>query len=143
MKRFTAITAILLFAGISLNAQNYFYSVFSGDTIVLSISVTGGNVQWVSTNDTIAGPWMPIPGAVGNNYQYIVPPGAGNKYIRAEITDPLVCSVPFYGNILKLRVVTGGSQILVGDYFSGGIVFYKDAGGGGMVVSEQDILISE
>gem|GEM_PF-2862826 len=144
MKRLTAITAILVIAGFSLRAQNYFYSVFSGDTLLLNVANTGGgSIQWQTTMDTSSGNWTAIPGATGNNYQFIIPLWTGENFVRAEITNPAVCSTPYFGSTIKLRVVNSTMQINIGDYYAGGFVFHKDINGGGYVVSPNDISLAE
>jgi len=137
------IVSLLLLICTKANSQSYFYAVFPGDTIILTMYNPSGTIQWEETDDTVSGAWMPIPGAVGNNFQYILPSLTGRRYIRAEITNPVICDMPYYGSTLKLRVVLGSSQIMIGDYFSGGIVFYKYPDGSGMVVSPGDIAMAE
>jgi len=136
----------LIFFGLialtGLKGQSYFYAVFPGDTILLNVTTSSGNIQWQSTTDT-TGAWMPISGANFNNYQYIIPSSIGKTYIRAEITDPAICIQPFYGSIIKVRILNSHTEIEYGDFFSGGIVFYKNASGSGMVVTPEDITMTE
>lgn len=125
-----------------VQAQSHFYAVFESDTLLLHVdNPGGGSVQWEETTDT-NGIWMPVAGAASNDYQYIVPAGTGQRFLRAQITDPAICDLPFYGSILKLRCISHTSQIQIGDYFAGGLVF-QNSGGSGYIVSPEDILLTE
>jgi len=131
---------ITLFCNLSiLKAQPYYYSVFAGDTIILYVDgVNGGaNIQWQKTMDTTS-TWNNISEATYNNYQYIIPEvPADIYYIRAEITDNIKCDNPYYGSIIKLRKVNSYSDILIGDFYAGGFVFYND-GTHGLVAAPSD-----
>lgn len=139
MKNIRFFFFLLMFWVVSeLNAQNYFYAVFEGDTLQLTVSNAGSaSIQWMQTTDT-TGVWMPISGATGNDFDYVIPAITGEFFVRAEISDLSVCDLPYYGSILKLRGITHTYQLQMGDYFAGGLVFWTNGIGYGLVAATYD-----
>jgi len=128
----------LFFSVMALKAQNSFYAAFVGDTITLYVETINGSVQWQETTDTTQS-WTDIFNAYDNPYNYkITAIGTGFKYFRAKITNPEICpTAPYYGSIIKCRIVYSVSQIQTGDIYAGGYVFYKN-GNSGLVTATVD-----
>lgn len=123
-----------------LYSQNYFYAIFPGDTLQLSVNIPTGQVtQWQMTNDTTQS-WQPIANSASNTIEIFSEESTtGFLYYRAEISDPNVCSSVFYSDIIKHRIINSSSDAQVGDWFVGGLVFYKDNEGGGLVTTTNDL----
>ncbi|MBU0487073.1 MAG: DUF1566 domain-containing protein [Bacteroidetes bacterium] len=129
--------AVMLFCT-SVKSQNYYYAVFEGDTINLSVSGANGTVQWQQTDDTLSA-WTNLPGATTTPYIHLTGSSAtGYKYYRAEVSNLSVCISPWYSPVIKHRVVTDYSQIQLRDFFGGGFVFWVDGAGNGMVAAPND-----
>jgi hypothetical protein len=120
------IIIFLLFSSLASKGQNYIYDIFPGDTI--SVIVTGSNdtIQWQRSADSIN--WTNISGAITNQHSIIYTASdTGLKFYRARLTNATKCSsTPWYSSTIRHHVITSGNQIQLGDWFHGGIVFFKD-----------------
>ena len=123
---------LIYFAQISFG-QNYQYTVLSGDTVILNASVTHGELQWqVSSDSTI---WSNIVGATQNNYAFQITISPTNKwYYRLEIVDTLCANLsPSFSSVVCCKLISSTNEVQVGDWFHGGIVFFIDSSGGGLI----------
>ena len=137
MKTLLTITLIAVSALIA-NAQSGWYAAFTGDTVVLNVSGQNGTIQWQQSTDSLT--WTDISGAITTPYELITTSSAtGKRFFRAEITDALCPNAtPFYSSIICYKVLTSTTQVIVGDWFHGGIVFYIDGTGQGLVAPQTD-----
>jgi len=118
--------AISLLLG-TLQLQAQWYAMFVGDMVELYVGGDGvtGSVQWQQTDDT-TGAWVNIPGGTTATYIHTTQASAtGFKFYRAEINNLPVCDISWYSPIIKHRIVSSFSEIQLGDFFSGGYVFYS------------------
>ncbi|MBU1718124.1 MAG: hypothetical protein KKA07_03530, partial [Bacteroidetes bacterium] len=134
------ITVIIVLASLTAKSQVGWYDVFSGDTI--SLTVTGyhdGTIQWQESTDSLA--WTNIPGLTNNveTFEATSSP-TGKKYYRAEIVDTLCPNTPgpWYSSVIQYKVITGTTQVVVGDWFHGGRVIYIDGTGEGLIATQQN-----
>src|SRR3989339_390429 len=116
-------------------AQNNFQTVVIGDTIVLNVIGANGTVQWQNSVDSII--WTDIPNLTNSTDTIIAVASATNfMYYRAKVINPLICAnSEWYSDIIKHRVITDFDQLLLGDRFGGGIVFYQETEGNGLISS--------
>jgi len=122
---------------ISLKSQENCEALLIGDTVNLSVSGYNGSIQWQQSSDCII--WTDIVGFVNENEQYIVNYPVGEKYIRVKITNSLICEYSsWFGDILKLKVINSTNDLQVGDRFHGGIVFYINGLGEGVIAPQSD-----
>lgn len=130
--RFILLFAILL-NSVLLNAQDYFYAVYEGDTIELSVTGENGTIQWQEAEQE-TGAWTNIAGETANTYTLYSPSsGTGFRFYRAEITNVAVCAAPWYSEIIKHRIINSTQDVQVLDWYEGGLVFYTDGAGGGLI----------
>lgn len=119
-------------------AQSQFYPVLVGDTIVLNVTGANGSIQWQQSTDSLN--WTDISGATTTPYQLITSASAtGKRFFRAKITNTSICELsPWYSSIIRHKIITSTTQVAVGDWFHGGIVFYTDGSGHGLIAPQQD-----
>ncbi len=128
---------VLLLSSTKVAAQNFYYATYQGDTINLSIN-TSGDIQWQQTEDTTTS-WTNITGADTSNYTlYTSGSTTGFKYYRARILDSILCNNYYYSDIIKHRIISSTSDVQLGDWFEGGIVFYIDGAGSGLIAANRD-----
>ena len=135
----TILTLILVAAtALMTNAQNGWPTVLPGDSVKLIVTGHNGTIQWQQSTDSIT--WTNITGATTTPYELITTSSPTNKrYYRAAITDVLCPNAtPFYSSIICHKVITSTTQIVVGDWFHGGIVFYTDGTGHGLIAPQTD-----
>lgn len=129
-----------LFIVISLNtySQPGWNVVLPGDTVMLNLVGYTGSIQWQESSDSII--WSDIPGAITTPWQIIAVTGpTGNWYFRAVITDSLCPNVtPVYSDVIQSRVVATTADVELDSWFHGGIVFYIDSIGYGLISSQSD-----
>src|SRR3989339_739780 len=130
------LTIILIVLTMSVYAQTGWYAALPGDTIVLNVTGHNGTIQWQQSTDSIT--WTNIAGATVTPYELITTSSAtGKRYFRAAITDALCPNAtPFYSSIICYK--TNTTLIVVGDWFHGGIVFYTDGTGHGLIAPQSD-----
>lgn len=125
---------IILFYSIILKAQNPFYAVFVGDTVVLSVTGANGTMQWQESEDSLT--WTDIAGAIYTPYQLITtnsPTGKCFYRVRGECTY-----THWYSDTICTKIITNTSQLQIGDFFHGGVVFQKNSEDNGLISSKQD-----
>jgi len=123
---------------IPFNGTMQHYSVLQLDTIILNATGYHGNIQWQQSIDSTT--WSNITGAIYNSYKTVagVVPG-GVKYYQAKITDPLCPNAtPVYSSLIRCVVYPDMSYAKIGDNIHGGIVFYADGVGNGLISAQQD-----
>ncbi|MFH2143206.1 MAG: immunoglobulin domain-containing protein [Bacteroidota bacterium] len=128
---------ITIFAGITGNAQSILYTVLVGDSVELSVSGANGTIQWQESEDSLV--WSDIAGATGNPQSVIATSSVtGKRFFRAEITNVSICeNAPWYSNIIRHELINATTEVQLGDWFRGGIVFYVDGVGNGLITPEQ------
>lgn len=107
-----------------------------GDTVELSVTgVVAGTIQWQQSDDSLT--WTDIPGAVNNPQIILATASATEKrYYFAKVTDPLCpLATPVFSSPIQHRVKT---LVQIGDYYEGGIVFYTDGTGHGLIAPQTD-----
>ena len=137
MKSRIFITLFLL-AGITINAQAQYTTVMPGDTVVLTVTGSHGSIQWQQSIDSLT--WTDLPGLSDSVVTFVTTSSAtGKKYYRAEINDTLCPLVtPFYSSVILHKVISSTAEIEISDWFHGGIVFYTDSTGDGLIAPQQD-----
>lgn len=121
---------------ITVNAQPGWYDVFPGDTVVLIVSGQNGTIQWQQSTDSIT--WTNIAGATTTPYQLLTTSSPNNKrYFRVAVDDNCP-NTTWYSSTICYRILSSTSQIQIGDWFHGGIVFYIDGAGNGLIAPQQD-----
>jgi hypothetical protein len=135
-RQFSQINFVLLFVialtifGNKVKAQNNIFAVFIGDTVELSLSSANGTIQWQQADDTMS-VWNNIAGANTNPFTHITEnSGTGNKYYRAQITNSAICQAPWFSSIIKHKIISDLTELQIGDFYAGGIVFFNDNGKG-------------
>ncbi|MDD5570625.1 MAG: YCF48-related protein, partial [Bacteroidales bacterium] len=108
------------------SAITYKYVLLVGDTAVLSVTNANGTIQWQESEDSLS--WSDISGATTSQVTVVArTSGTGYRYFRAKVTNAATCTnQPWYSNNIKHKIVTSITQVLVGDFFQGGIVFWTD-----------------
>lgn len=108
-----------------------------GDSVFLNISNTSGNIQWQESVDTLS--WVDIPNAIMPNYSFVSSLPVGKKFYRAKIHNEACPLIPdWYSRAIRSLVVENISQIPAGVSFHGGICYYADGIGNGLIVSLND-----
>jgi len=133
------IFTVLIFWVNSLPAQsNIVFTMIVGDTAVLSVSGHNGSVQWQKSPDSLN--WIDINGATNNTLTIITDTSyTGKRFFRAKVTDTLCPPyTPVYGSAIRHRIIANAAQVQIGDWFHGGIVFYVDSTGHGLIAPTQD-----
>jgi len=119
-------------------SQNLLYDVFPGDTAILSVTSANGTIQWQQSDDSLT--WTDIPGATTTPYTIITTTSAtGKRFFKAKITNVAICdNSSWYSSIIRHKILASTLQVVVGDRFYGGIVFYTDGTGHGLIAPQQD-----
>ncbi|MBI5220014.1 MAG: DUF1566 domain-containing protein [Bacteroidia bacterium] len=137
--KFLALLAIALFCNKNAQSQSTLYSMIVGDTAVLSVTnFTGGSIQWQQSTDSIT--WSDIAGAT-SNLQTIITTASptGKRFFRANVSDSSLCVAHIVkSSIIRHKIISSATQVLIGDWFRGGIVFYTDGTGHGLIAPQQD-----
>ncbi len=140
----TILKSALLILFCSLFTQNskgqtISYTLLVGDTAVLSVSGITGSFQWQQSTDSIN--WSDVPGANTNPIEIITTDSpTGEIFFRAQITSSDLCSShTVTSNAIKYWIASNTTQIQVGNYFHGGIVFHNEDSGEGLIAPLHDI----
>ena len=137
---------VLLFVVVSTlmtTAQNPLQTVIIGDTVELRVTGHNGTMQWQQSTDSIF--WTNLAGYTDSVAIFISPASPTNKkFYRAEITNTFICeNSPWYSSIIRHRIITNTIEVQIGDYFRGGIVFYIDGTGNGLISPQTDQLSAQ
>ena len=130
----TILTLILVTTAVLITNAQILLQV--GDTVELSVTgFVAGNIQWQQSDDSLT--WSDIPGAVNNPQTLFATASATEKrYYMAKVTDPLCpLATPVFSSPIQHRVKT---LVQIGDYYEGGIVFWIDGTGHGLIAPQQD-----
>lgn len=135
---------LLLFSFTMLNlvvtgfSQNQLYTVVVGDTAILNMVGTSGTIQWQQSEDSLS--WVDISGATANPQTIVITVSSTGKcFFRAKIFDSAICqNSNWYSSTIRYKVLTSTTQVAIGDWFRGGIVFYTDGSGQGLIAPQQD-----
>ena len=129
--------AALLFRILPAQSQSFQYALLVGDTTRFSVSGGNGTVQWQKSPDSIR--WADITGATSNPQKIITDTSySGKRYFRAKIIDSL-CPLTFsYSSTIKYQILTSTLEMKIGYWFRGGVVFYIDGTGHGLIAATQD-----
>ncbi|MBI5218900.1 MAG: DUF1566 domain-containing protein [Bacteroidia bacterium] len=125
--KFLALLAIALFCNKNAQSQNTLYSMFVGDTAILSVTnFTSGTIQWQQSTDSLI--WSDIAGATSNPLTIITTASpTGKRYFRANVSDSSLCVAHIVkSSIIRHKIISNSTQVQIGDWFRGGIVFYTD-----------------
>lgn len=135
----TVLILIAIFINKQVESQNISYTLLIGDTAVLSVTGVTGDFQWQQSTDSLT--WTNISGAI-NNPQTINPSSLpiGYVFFRANIIASSLCgSHIIKSSIIKIKIINSTTQIQVGDYFHGGIVFHTEGTGEGLIAPLNDL----
>ena len=133
MKQFFLVQKLLLLilACNVMKAQNQLYTVLVGDTVVLSVTGHTGSIQWQQSTDSII--WSNITGAITTPYKYKTVSSTSNKrHFRAKVEDNCP-NYPWYSSVISTKVLANTNSVQLGDFFHGGIVFYANGSGSGLI----------
>lgn len=122
--RFLVILFIIL-PFLSFSQDNQF-TIIAGDTIELRLDSTiVGTLQWQEREDPFA-KWNDIPNATTNAFQIVCQfSNEKIKNYRAKIVHPTTkCNS--YTNEMKFKVINGISNVNIGDFVAGGLIYYKN-----------------
>jgi hypothetical protein len=130
---------IALFSSMQAQSQSLSHSLLAGDTAVLSVTGVVGNFQWQQSTDSLT--WTNISGATNNPQEIITSTSpTGYLYFRANVIANTLCgSHVLISSNVKIKIVSSTSQIQVGDYFHGGIVFHTEGTGEGLIAPLNDL----
>jgi len=132
LKNFLFLIFVLI---ISLNtiAQTGWYASFAGDTIVLNVSGQNGTIQWQQSSDSIN--WINIESATSTPYEFLTTLSpTGKWFYRAEISNATICENAYwYSSLIKVKIITTTANLIIGDLFQGGIVYFIDSVGNGLI----------
>ena len=126
----------LLMCSSYTRAQNQWYAVLVGDTVELRVTGAHGDLQWQESNDSLI--WSDISGLTDSIVTFVaVSSPTGKKFYRPKISNLAICNPsPWYGSIIRQRVINSTTQVQIGDWFHGGIVFYTDGTGHGLIAPQ-------
>ena len=129
---FVAATALMA------NAQNPLQTIVVGDTVELRVTGQHGTIQWQQSTDSLA--WTNMAGFTDSIAVFLATTSPTNKkFYRAIITDVLCPNAtPVYSSIIRHRLITNATQVVIGDWFRGGTVFYTDGSGHGLIAPQND-----
>jgi len=129
---------IWLLAMAALSGQAQLQTILVGDTVELRVNGHHGTVQWQQSTDSLT--WADMAGLTDSIEVFIASSSPSDKrFYRAKITDVLCPnSSPFYSTIIRHRIITATTQLAIGDWFGGGIVFYTDGAGHGLIAAPSD-----
>ncbi len=136
MKKFIVLICILILYNSSTKSQNFV--VLIGDTVELKVVVTTGLIQWQQSTDSVL--WTDIVGYTNSVQVFAATSSTTNKiFYKAKITDTLCpLTTPIFSSIICHKIISSTSQVVVGDWFRGGIVFYVDGAGHGLIAPPQN-----
>ncbi|PKP22997.1 MAG: hypothetical protein CVU05_01470 [Bacteroidetes bacterium HGW-Bacteroidetes-21] len=123
---------------LGLKSQSYIYAVHVGNAIELNVTGANGTIQWQESTDSLN--WTNIAGATTSPYTLnAVASPSGNRYFRAVITNATICqNSSWYSTVVRYRIVSTSSQVQVGDWYRGGVVFSVDGSGNGLIAPTED-----
>ncbi len=133
------ILAFVLFCYKNVQSQNILYNMIVGDTVVLAVSnYTSGTIQWQQSTDSLA--WSDIPGATVNSQKIVTTASPTNKrFFRANVGDDNLCASHIVkSSVIRNRILASTMQIVVGDLFHGGIVYFVSGTGSGLIATQHD-----
>ncbi|MBU1718868.1 MAG: DUF1566 domain-containing protein [Bacteroidetes bacterium] len=132
------LTLIIVLAAYTANAQPGWTDVVPGDTVKLIVTGHNGTIQWQQSTDSLA--WTDMTGLTDSVEVFLATTSAtGKKYYRAAVIDALCPdATPFYSSVIRHKIITDMMDVQVGDWFHGGIVFYTDGTGHGLIAPQQD-----
>ena len=121
------ILIITLLLSIASNAQPIPTVIVGStpDTLVLTVNGANGTIQWQESTDSIS--WSNIIGATINDYEVITDNSVvGKHYYRAEISNSTICenSTWYSSIIMGYKVINSITELEIGDWYKGGVVFY-------------------
>ncbi len=135
----TILTIILVaVTALVLKAQDPLQTIVVGDTVELRVTGAHASIQWQQSTDSLT--WTDMVGFTDSVAIFLATTSPTNKkYYRAIITDAL-CSIatPVYSSIIRHRIIGSITAVQIGDMFRGGIVFYTDGTGHGLIAPQQD-----
>ncbi|MBU0489723.1 MAG: immunoglobulin domain-containing protein [Bacteroidetes bacterium] len=119
-------------------ANSQTYAVLIGDNVEINVTGHNGSIQWQESTDNLS--WTDMPGLTDSVEAFVVTSSpTGEKFYRAKITNATICeNSSWYSSVIKHRIISNTTQIEVGDWFHGGIVFYTDGAGNGLIAPRQD-----
>jgi len=119
-------------------SQTQLYTVIVGDNAILNVTGANGTIQWQESTDSLA--WTDIAGATTTPYTIITTTSVtGKRFFRAKITDALCPNAtPFYSSVIRHKILANATLIVIGDWYQGGIVFYTDGTGHGLIAPQTD-----
>jgi len=122
----------------ALSGQAQLQTILVGDTVELRVNGHHGTVQWQQSTDSLT--WADMAGLTDSIEVFIASSSPTNqRFYRAKITDVLCPnSFPFYSTIIRHRIITSTTQLGIGDWYQGGIVFYTDGAGHGLLAAPTD-----
>ncbi len=120
------ITFLIVIISINqLKSQDFYYAAIPGDTVILTLQDSvSGDIQWQERDDEFD-VWKDIPSATINHFNVLAKNTITNRKIyRAKIlkTGENCYS---HSSEIKQHIVQKVSDIPVGDFYTGGLVFYK------------------
>ncbi|MFH2143500.1 MAG: DUF1566 domain-containing protein [Bacteroidota bacterium] len=138
MKKTILILSAICFLAITSFSQTQLYTVVVGDNAILSVTGANGTIQWQQSEDSLT--WADISGATTTPYTIITAAsGTGKRFFRAKITDVLCPNAtPWYSSVIRHKILANTTLVVIGDWFHGGIVFYVDGTGHGLIAPQQD-----
>lgn len=136
MKIFLSFLTFLIWFTSNVASQNFV--VLIGDSVELKVVVPSGQIQWQQSTDSVI--WTDILGFTNSVHVFAATSSATNKmFYRAKITDTLCpLATPVFSSIICQKIITSTAQVVVGDWFRGGIVFYVDGTGHGLIAPTQN-----
>lgn len=114
-------------------------AVVEGDSILLILSGAHGQIQWQQSNDLVT--WANITGAKDSIHKIEATSSPTNeRFFRAEIIDTNCPEVaqPYYSSIIHHMIYAGPSGVKAGQWYHGGVVFYADGSGNGLISTVED-----
>lgn len=122
---------------ITINAQNHIQTILVGDTVELRFPVQYGTIQWQFSTDSLT--WSDMIGFSDSVAVFRATPNPTKRYYKARITDTSSSNgTIFYSSIVTQKIINSTMEIEIGDWFQGGIVFYKDGNGHGLIAPQND-----
>ena len=119
-------------------SQTQLYAYSAGETVTLSVTGANGTIQWQQSTDSLA--WADIAGATTTPYTITTTTSVtGKRFFRAKVTNTVICdNSSWYSSVIRHKIITNTAQIVVGDWYGGGIVFYTDGTGHGLIAPQTD-----
>ncbi|OFY37475.1 MAG: hypothetical protein A2275_10400 [Bacteroidetes bacterium RIFOXYA12_FULL_35_11] len=121
---------------LTVNAQQIQCDLLVGDTLNINVEGVNGTIQWQESTDSLT--WLNILNETLSSIEIIVPSSVtGYKFYRAEIIDSLCPNAsPYYSNCVKYKIISNTSQVQIGEWFHGGIVFNTYSNGSGLIAPQ-------